>query len=53
MGFSHHKAIGELIFALAICRLDVDMSVIKLSQHASCLAALEHHKAAKAAFTHA
>jgi hypothetical protein len=49
MGFSYRQAIGELIFALTICRPDMAAPVIKLSQHAS-RPALEHCKAVKAVF---
>lgn len=33
MGFSYRQAIGELIFAMTICRLDISAAVIKLSQY--------------------
>mmetsp|Transcript_5974 Transcript_5974/g.9126 ORF Transcript_5974/g.9126 Transcript_5974/m.9126 type:complete len:347 (-) Transcript_5974:1446-2486(-) len=33
MGFSYRMAIGELIFALILCRVDISPSVIILSQH--------------------
>jgi hypothetical protein len=49
MGFSYRQAIGELIFALTICRPHIAVPVIKLSQCASC-PAVEHCKAAKAVF---
>jgi hypothetical protein len=49
MGFSCRQAMGELMFALAVCRPDVAVPVIKLSQHAF-LPAPEHCKAVKAAF---
>ncbi len=51
MGFSYRQAIGELIFALTICRPDIAAPVIKLSQYASC-PAVEHYKAAKAVFVY-
>ena len=35
MGFSYRQAIGELIFAFRICRPDITVPVIKLSQYAS------------------
>ena len=47
MGFSYRQAIGELIFALTICRPDIAVPVIKLSQYAS-RPAVEHYKAVKA-----
>jgi hypothetical protein len=49
MGHSHRQAIGELIFALTICRPDVAAPVIKLSQCAS-PPALERCEAVKAVF---
>jgi hypothetical protein len=33
MGFSYRQAIGEHIFAMTICRLDISPAVIKLSQY--------------------
>jgi hypothetical protein len=51
MGFSYRQAIGELIFALTICRPDIAVPVIKLSQYAS-RPALEHYKAVKAVFVY-
>jgi hypothetical protein len=51
MGFSYRQAIGELIFALTICRPDIAVPVIKLSQYAS-RPAPEHYKAVKAVFVY-
>jgi hypothetical protein len=51
MGFSYRQAIGELIFALTICRPDIAVPVIKLSQYAS-RPAVEHYKAVKAVFVY-
>ena len=51
MGFSYRQAIGELIFALTICRPDIAVPVIKLSQYAS-RPAVDHYKAAKAVFVY-
>ena len=34
MGFSYRQCIGELIYALTICRVDISIAVITLSQHA-------------------
>jgi hypothetical protein len=51
MGFSYRQAIGELIFARTICRPDIAVPVIKLSQHAS-RPAPEHCKAVKAVFVY-
>ena len=33
MGFNYCQAIGEAIYALTVCRVDISSSVIKLSQH--------------------
>ena len=33
MGFSYRQCIGELIYALTICRVDISIAVITLSQH--------------------
>ena len=33
MGFSYQQCIGELIYALTICRVDISIAVITLSQH--------------------
>jgi hypothetical protein len=52
MGFSYRQAIGELMFALTICRPDIAVPVIKLSQHASRPAPSEHYKAVKAVFVY-
>jgi hypothetical protein len=49
MGFNYSQAIGELIFALSICRPYIAVPVIKLSQYAS-RPAIEHYKAVKAVF---
>jgi hypothetical protein len=49
MGFSYRQTIGKLIFALTICRPDIAVPVIKLSQYAS-RPAPEHYKAVKAVF---
>jgi hypothetical protein len=51
MGFSYRQAIGELIFALTICRPDIAVPVIKLSQYSS-RPAPEHYKAVKAVFVY-
>jgi hypothetical protein len=51
MGFSYRQAIGELIFALTICRPDIAVPVIKLAQYAS-RPAPEHYKAVKAVFVY-
>jgi hypothetical protein len=51
MGFSYRQAIGEVIFALTICRPDIAVPVIKLSQYAS-RPAPEHYKAVKAIFVY-
>jgi hypothetical protein len=51
MGFSYRQAIGELIFALTICRIDISVAVITLSQY-SANPAKEHYQAAKAVFVY-
>ena len=51
MGFSYRQAIGELIFAMTICRLDISPAVIKLSQYSAAPAKC-HYQAAKAVFTY-
>ena len=33
MGFSYRQAIGEAIFAMTICRMDISPAIIKLSQY--------------------
>jgi hypothetical protein len=33
MGFSYRQVIGEAIFAMTICRIDISPSIIKLSQY--------------------
>jgi hypothetical protein len=35
MGFGYRQGIGELIYALVTCRLDISFSVIKLSQYST------------------
>ena len=49
LGFSYCQAIEDLVFALIICRPDIAVPVIKLSQYAS-RPAPEHYKAVKAVF---
>jgi hypothetical protein len=51
MQFSYHQAIGELIFTMTICRLDISPAVIKLSQYSEAPAKC-HYQAAKAIFTY-
>ncbi len=51
MGFSYRQAIGELIFAMTICRLDISPAVIKLSQYLEAPTKC-HYQAAKAIFTY-
>ena len=33
MGFSYRQCIGKLIYALTICRIDISIAIITLSQH--------------------
>eukprot|EP00980_Cylindrotheca_fusiformis_P020335 scaffold7349_cov135-Cylindrotheca_fusiformis.AAC.1 len=49
MGFSYRQAIGELIFAMSTCRVDIASAVILLSQYAE-HPAKAHYQAAKAVF---
>jgi hypothetical protein len=51
MGFSYRQAIGELIFAHTICRIDISIAVITLSQY-SANPAKEHYQAVKAVFVY-
>jgi hypothetical protein len=51
MGFSYRQGIGELIFALTICRIDISIAVITLSQY-SASPAKEHYQAVKAVFVY-
>jgi hypothetical protein len=51
MGFSYHQAIGELIFAMTICQLDISPAVIKLSQYSQSPAKC-HYQAVKAVFVY-
>jgi hypothetical protein len=49
MGFSYCQAIGELIFAMTICHLDISPAIIKLSQYLEAPAKC-HYQATKAVF---
>jgi hypothetical protein len=51
MGFSYRQAIGELIFAMTICRLDISPAVIKLLQYSHAPAKC-HYQAAMAVFAY-
>jgi hypothetical protein len=51
MGFSYRQAIGELIFAMTICHLDISPAVIKVSQYSHAPAKC-HYQAAKAVFVY-
>ena len=33
MGYSYQQCIGKLIYALTICRIDISIAIITLSQH--------------------
>ena len=35
MGFNYRQCIGELIYALTVCHIDISIAVIKLSQHSN------------------
>jgi hypothetical protein len=47
MGFNYRQVIGEAIFAMTLCRLDIAPAIIKLSQYSSNPAKC-HYQAAKA-----
>jgi hypothetical protein len=51
MGFSYRQGIGELIFALTICRIDISIAIITLSQYSE-RPAKEHYQAVKAVFVY-
>ncbi len=51
MGFSYRQCIGELIFALTICRIDISIAVITLSQYSDNPAKV-HYQAVKAVFVY-
>jgi hypothetical protein len=51
MGFSYCQAIGELIFAMTICQLDISPAVIKLSQYSQAPGKY-HYQAVKAIFVY-
>lgn len=49
MGFSYRQAIGELIYAMTICRIDISSAVIKLSQYSDNPSKC-HYQAVRAVF---
>ena len=49
MGFSYRQAISELIYALTVCRVDISIAVITLSQYASRPSQI-HYEAVKQVF---
>jgi hypothetical protein len=51
MGFSYQQGIGELIFALTVCRIDISIGIITLSQFSK-RPAKEHYQAVKAVFVY-
>ena len=51
MGFNYRQAIGELIFALTICRIDISAAVIKLSQYSENPAKI-HYQAVRHVFAY-
>jgi hypothetical protein len=51
MGFSYHQAIGELIFAMTICQLDISPAIIKMSEYSQAPAQC-HYQAVKAVFVY-
>ena len=50
-GFSYRMAIGELIYALVVARLDISFAVIKLSQY-SAIPAANHYQAIRHVFAY-
>ncbi len=36
MGFSYRSGIGQLVYAMVCCRLDLSFTTVKLSQHNTC-----------------
>jgi Reverse transcriptase (RNA-dependent DNA polymerase) len=51
MNFNYRQAIGELIFAMTVCRIDISQAVIKLSQYSSQPAKV-HYQAVKQIFAY-
>ena len=51
MQFNYRQAIGELIFAMTLCRVDISIAVITLSQHSHRPAKI-HYQAVKAVFAY-
>ena len=47
MGFNYRQVIGEAIFTMTLCRIDIAPAIIKLSQYSSNPAKC-HYQAAKA-----
>jgi hypothetical protein len=51
MRFSYRQTIGELIYALTVCRVDISIAVITLSQHSHHPAQI-HYGAVKQVFAY-
>jgi hypothetical protein len=51
MGFNYRQGIGELVFALTICRINILITIITLSQ-CSKRPAKEHYRATTAVFVY-
>jgi hypothetical protein len=51
MGFSYRQTIGELIYALTVCQIDLSIAVITLSQHSHHPAQI-HYEAVKQVFAY-
>ena len=51
MGFSYRQAVGELIYAMTVCRLDVCSAACKLAQHTQAPAKI-HYQAVKATWAY-
>ena len=52
MGLSYRQAIGELIFAMTVGRIDISYPIIKLSQQYSAHPSKAHYQALKHIFVH-
>ena len=51
MGFSYRQCIGELMYALTICRIDISIAIITLTQY-SINPAKIHYEAVKHTFVY-
>ena len=51
MGFNYRQCIGELIYALTVCRIDISIAVITLNQHSNRPTEI-HYEAIKQVFAY-